>query len=219
MGQEINGAMWCDSCAKPVMGIRATHGIRNTLSFFAAPATLGMSLAGVKSDGFVCPNCGGPALSMDQHEKRERTLLKQRYAGAWWLATDVLRKKIQIMGSVYLGGLPDYVPSFQQRTSRVLVLDRDGVSFSGTRSPFVIRWHLIRAIVVEDVGGSSRALVQRFIENRSRLFRSPRATIVVQTSDDADVVFITTFTFPTKTQERLAAVIEQLERHPPSPAE
>jgi len=218
MGQEVNGAMWCDSCAKPVMGIRPTHGVRNTLSFLAAPSTLGMSLAGVKSDGFVCPTCGGPAISMVEHEKRERILLKQRYAGAWWLATDVLRKDINIMGCVYLGGLPDYVPSFQQRTSRVLVLNRDGVSFAGNLSPFVIRWHLIRAIVLEDADDSSRALVQRFIENLSRLFRSPKVTIVVRTTDDADVVFITTFAISTKIEKRLAAVAEQLERNPPSPA-
>ena len=42
MGQEINGGMWCDSCAKPVMGIRPTHGIRNTLSFLASPVTAGV---------------------------------------------------------------------------------------------------------------------------------------------------------------------------------
>jgi len=82
MGQEINGGMWCDSCAKPVMGIGPAHGTRNTLSFFAAPASVGMSLAGVKSDGLVCPNFGGPTLNIDQCEKRESTLLRQRYAGA-----------------------------------------------------------------------------------------------------------------------------------------
>lgn len=216
MGQEINGGMWCDSCAKPVMGIRPTHGIRNTLSFLASPVTAGVSLAGVTSDSFICPSCGGPAISMDQRVKRESALFKQRYAGAWWLGRDVLRRKIRIMGSIYIGGLPEYVPGFSQRSGRILVFDRDGISFDGAQASFVIRWHLIRSIVIEDAKTSSDSLVESFNANRSRLSHSPRTAILVQTTEAERIVFVTTQVRPRRVQAKLSAIIDQLDRNPPS---
>jgi hypothetical protein len=153
---------------------------------------------------------------MDQRMKRESALLKQRYAGAWWLGRDVLRRKIRIMGSIYIGGLPEYVPGFQQPSARILVFDRDGIGFAGAKASFVIRWHLIRSIVIEDAKTSSNSLVESFIANRRRLSSSPRTAILVQATEAEKIAFVTTQVRPRRVQAKLGAVIDQLDHNPPS---
>ncbi len=61
MGQKTKGGMWCDTCQRPVMGLKNTHRIRNTLSGGAAMLTAGASLVGSKVEGYICPTCGGRA--------------------------------------------------------------------------------------------------------------------------------------------------------------
>lgn len=61
MGQKTKGGMWCDTCQRPVMGVKNTHRIRNTLSVGGTFATGGASLVGSKVEGYVCPTCGGRA--------------------------------------------------------------------------------------------------------------------------------------------------------------
>lgn len=64
MGQKIRGGMWCDSCNRPVMAVKNTHAIRNSLSLPFGAVTSAFSLSGMKPLGmkiekFVCPHCGG----------------------------------------------------------------------------------------------------------------------------------------------------------------
>jgi hypothetical protein len=58
MGQVNNGGMWCDYCNRPVMGVKNTHHVRNTLGVAGIAATGGLSLLLAKTERFVCPNCG-----------------------------------------------------------------------------------------------------------------------------------------------------------------
>jgi len=60
MGQKAKGGMWCATCNRPVMGVKNMHRIRNTLSVGAVAVTGGVSLAGSKVEGYVCPTCGSP---------------------------------------------------------------------------------------------------------------------------------------------------------------
>jgi hypothetical protein len=59
MALQVKGGMYCPRCNLPVAGQKSSHRIRNTASAVAAPATAGVSLAGVKVDDWHCPNCGG----------------------------------------------------------------------------------------------------------------------------------------------------------------
>jgi ssDNA-binding Zn-finger/Zn-ribbon topoisomerase 1 len=63
MGQKYKGGMYCPQCQKPVMAVKNTHKLRNTLSIMALPATNVLSGAAIKSEGYICPNCGGPAIT------------------------------------------------------------------------------------------------------------------------------------------------------------
>jgi DNA-directed RNA polymerase subunit RPC12/RpoP len=63
MGQKYKGGMWCPYCQKPVLAVKNTHKLRNTLSIMALPATNVLSAGGIKSEGYACPNCGGPAIT------------------------------------------------------------------------------------------------------------------------------------------------------------
>ena len=58
MGQKTKGGMFCPTCNKPVMGVKNTHRIRNAVSVGGVIATSGLSLAGSKVEGYICPNCG-----------------------------------------------------------------------------------------------------------------------------------------------------------------
>ena len=59
MGQKTKGGMWCDYCQRPVMGVKNTHRMRNTISIVAMPATQFVSAAGLKRDmSWICPTCG-----------------------------------------------------------------------------------------------------------------------------------------------------------------
>jgi hypothetical protein len=60
MGQKTKGGMWCPECDRPVMGVKNTHRIRNAAGLLAAPATGALSLNGLKTEGYICPTCGGP---------------------------------------------------------------------------------------------------------------------------------------------------------------
>ena len=44
MGQKTKGGRWCDTCQRPVMGVKNTHRVRNTLSVGGSLATGGVSL-------------------------------------------------------------------------------------------------------------------------------------------------------------------------------
>src|ERR1035438_3773213 len=59
MGQKNKGGMWCEACDRPVMGVKNTHRIRNTVSVGTTVSTFGVSLLGAKVEGYVCPTCGG----------------------------------------------------------------------------------------------------------------------------------------------------------------
>jgi hypothetical protein len=52
--------MWCERCAGPVAGRKATHRARNTALTVLALPTYGVSLLGARIEGFHCPHCGGP---------------------------------------------------------------------------------------------------------------------------------------------------------------
>lgn len=58
MGQRTKGGMYCDYCQRPVMGVKTTHRLRNAASVGGVVATGGLSLAGSKVEGYVCPTCG-----------------------------------------------------------------------------------------------------------------------------------------------------------------
>ena len=60
MGQRTKGGKWCDTCRKPVLGIKTTARARNTVSALTAPGTMGASLLFAKMEGYVCPTCGQP---------------------------------------------------------------------------------------------------------------------------------------------------------------
>lgn len=61
MSQKTKGGMWCDTCQRPIMAVKNTHRIRNTMSVGGSLATGGASLLGSKVEGYVCPMCGGRA--------------------------------------------------------------------------------------------------------------------------------------------------------------
>ena len=58
MGQQTKGGMWCDYCNRPVLAVKNTHRMRNIVSVALMPATGFMSTAGLKVQGYRCPNCG-----------------------------------------------------------------------------------------------------------------------------------------------------------------
>ena len=58
---KVRGGMWCECCAGPVAGQKATHQARNTALTVLALPTYGASLLGARVEGFDCPHCGGPA--------------------------------------------------------------------------------------------------------------------------------------------------------------
>ena len=67
--------MYCEQCDRPISAQKNKHGARNT---FAVVTLTGL---GAKVEGWHCPNCGGPAISVGEHERnlrfggREPTLL------------------------------------------------------------------------------------------------------------------------------------------------
>ena len=61
MGQKAKGRMWCDTCQRPIMAVKNTHRLRNTLSVGGSFATGGASLLGSKVEGYFCPTCGSRA--------------------------------------------------------------------------------------------------------------------------------------------------------------
>jgi hypothetical protein len=60
MSVRIKGDQWCDRCQRPVVGVKATHRLRNSVAAAAAPVTGGVSAFGARVDPYVCANCGGP---------------------------------------------------------------------------------------------------------------------------------------------------------------
>jgi predicted RNA-binding Zn-ribbon protein involved in translation (DUF1610 family) len=70
MSVKVKGGMYCPSCG-PVAAIRSGHAVRNTLG---AAITLGLSL---KSERWVCPNCGTPA-------QRNTAMRRQGHRAGQW---------------------------------------------------------------------------------------------------------------------------------------
>ena len=57
---KVRRGMWCERCAGPVAGQKATHRARNTALTVLSLPTYGVSLRGARVEGFHCPHCGGP---------------------------------------------------------------------------------------------------------------------------------------------------------------
>lgn len=53
--------MWCDFCGGPVAAQKNTHKVRNGVAGVGAVFTSGLTLAGAKVEGYVCPTCGNRA--------------------------------------------------------------------------------------------------------------------------------------------------------------
>jgi predicted RNA-binding Zn-ribbon protein involved in translation (DUF1610 family) len=71
MSVRVKGGMYCSQCTKPVAAVRSGHAVRNTLG---AALTAGLSL---KTERWVCPNCGSPA-------QRNSPMRRQgRHTGQW----------------------------------------------------------------------------------------------------------------------------------------
>ena len=66
MSQKMKGGMFCPGCNKPVIGIKNTHRLRNTVSVVAVPATVVLTLSGLKREHYVCPTCGTKVMGRKQ---------------------------------------------------------------------------------------------------------------------------------------------------------
>ena len=85
MGQKTKGGMWCDQCQRPTMGVKNTHRVRNAVSLVALPATNALSLGGLKSEGYVCPTCGGRARQLPGSRSSSWTVLVLMAASLMWI--------------------------------------------------------------------------------------------------------------------------------------
>src|SRR5258708_36164286 len=76
MGVRVKGGRSSPACRKPVAAVRTGHAVRNAVG---AAATMGLSL---KSERWLCPDCGGHAYNAKTGPKTTAAARKQETAAA-----------------------------------------------------------------------------------------------------------------------------------------
>src|SRR5664280_934116 len=105
MGIKTKGGMFCfENCKRPVAAVKTGHGVRNSLASVGALGTAGMSLGAVKVEGWHCPTCGGPVVSVKewnrlvakaQHDQTHRAAVASPQRGSQRLAPNDHRQQLE----------------------------------------------------------------------------------------------------------------------------
>ncbi|NNN15929.1 MAG: hypothetical protein HKL82_08760 [Acidimicrobiaceae bacterium] len=227
MAQRTQGGMWCASCKKPIMGVGNTHRFRNAFSVMAVPATGGLSLGGLKSTSFVCPTCGGPAVTkavaarqamkanvQEQHEADRRRKVDD---GAWWLLRGVFRGILPIK-TLYLGGRLPTVDPDVGRNGTTLRLNVQGLQLLGTflklkgtfKVLFTIPWSDVTDIAIESPTVSRHSQLISEVRTQGHDDHENEAVLIVEKLDGSEVLFLISDITPEDLAATLARVIEGL---------
>jgi uncharacterized Zn finger protein (UPF0148 family) len=217
------------------MGVRTTHGLRNAISIVALPATFGASSVGLKGEGYVCPTCGGPAVTkevaarqtakrekrdaeaarhpekFEKQEKREAERRRQVDAGDWWLEMGRFRGQKPMKRTLYLGGWSAYSTIHTGRDGKTLILDSEGVRLQGAvKTLLAIPWPEIVSLSTEDAAVSERSRIVAEVVSKGHRKREKETVFVVRTTKGDEVLFMVAGVTSDEYQSTLAPLMKRM---------